>query len=140
MNGDAPLLRITNLVKHFPITRVTFFQHRVGSVKAVDDVSFEAEAGKMLVLLGPSGCGKSTTLRLIAGLEVATTGRIAIGLRQTGVLSGLIALMTAPKTRRFLRLEAAGLGHGGKPGAPFTWRYDRRNGLRPDDTSTSEEE
>ena len=50
-----------------------------GPTRAVDDVSFEAAAGKMLVLLGPSGCGKSTTLRLIAGLEIATTGRIAIG-------------------------------------------------------------
>jgi len=45
----------------------------------VDDVSFEAPAGKMLVLLGPSGCGKSTTLRLIAGLEQASGGRILIG-------------------------------------------------------------
>jgi sn-glycerol 3-phosphate transport system ATP-binding protein len=50
-----------------------------GPTRAVDDVSFAAPAGKMLVLLGPSGCGKSTTLRLIAGLEVATAGRIAIG-------------------------------------------------------------
>ena len=50
-----------------------------GPTRAVDDVSFEAAAGKMLVLLGPSGCGKSTTLRLIAGLETATAGRIAIG-------------------------------------------------------------
>ncbi|MGH7399362.1 MAG: ABC transporter ATP-binding protein [Candidatus Rokuibacteriota bacterium] len=50
-----------------------------GPTRAVDDVSFEAAGGKMLVLLGPSGCGKSTTLRLIAGLETATAGRIAIG-------------------------------------------------------------
>ena len=50
-----------------------------GPTRAVDDVTFEAAAGKMLVLLGPSGCGKSTTLRLIAGLETATAGRIAIG-------------------------------------------------------------
>jgi sn-glycerol 3-phosphate transport system ATP-binding protein len=50
-----------------------------GAIRAVDDVSFEAPAGKMLVLLGPSGCGKSTTLRLIAGLEQASTGRILIG-------------------------------------------------------------
>ncbi len=50
-----------------------------GPTPAVDDVSFEAAAGKMLVLLGPSGCGKSTTLRLIAGLETPTTGRILIG-------------------------------------------------------------
>jgi sn-glycerol 3-phosphate transport system ATP-binding protein len=50
-----------------------------GATRAVDDVSFEAAAGKMLVLLGPSGCGKSTTLRLIAGLETATGGRVLIG-------------------------------------------------------------
>ena len=40
-----------------------------GETRAVDDVSFEAGAGTLVVLLGPSGCGKSTTLRLIAGLE-----------------------------------------------------------------------
>ncbi len=50
-----------------------------GATRAVDDVSFEAPAGKMLVLLGPSGCGKSTTLRLIAGLEQSSGGRILIG-------------------------------------------------------------
>jgi len=50
-----------------------------GSVRAVDDVSFEAAAGSFLVLLGPSGCGKSTALRLIAGLEEATAGRVLIG-------------------------------------------------------------
>jgi sn-glycerol 3-phosphate transport system ATP-binding protein len=50
-----------------------------GAVRAVDDVTFRAEAGKFLVLLGPSGCGKSTVLRLIAGLEDVTAGRILIG-------------------------------------------------------------
>ncbi|MCC6470905.1 MAG: ABC transporter ATP-binding protein [Alphaproteobacteria bacterium] len=49
-----------------------------GAATAVDHVSFTAEQGQLLVLLGPSGCGKSTTLRLIAGLEEATSGRIAI--------------------------------------------------------------
>ena len=42
-------------------------------------VSFEADAASLLVLLGPSGCGKSTTLRLIAGLEQVSSGRIFIG-------------------------------------------------------------
>ncbi len=46
---------------------------------AVDGVSFEAPEGRFTVLLGPSGCGKSTTLRLIAGLEDVTAGRILIG-------------------------------------------------------------
>lgn len=50
-----------------------------GSTRAVDSVSFDADAASFLVLLGPSGCGKSTTLRLIAGLEQVSAGRIAIG-------------------------------------------------------------
>ncbi len=50
-----------------------------GATAAVEDVSFEADAGSFLVLLGPSGCGKSTTLRLIAGLERVSSGRILIG-------------------------------------------------------------
>ena len=52
-----------------------------GAVRAVDGVSFRAAAGKFLVLLGPSGCGKSTVLRLIAGLEEVTRGKILIGAR-----------------------------------------------------------
>jgi sn-glycerol 3-phosphate transport system ATP-binding protein len=50
-----------------------------GTTRAVDDVSFEAPVGKLVVLLGPSGCGKSTTLRLIAGLETVSGGRVHIG-------------------------------------------------------------
>ena len=50
-----------------------------GTVRAVDGISFRAAAGQFLVLLGPSGCGKSTVLRLIAGLEDVTQGRILIG-------------------------------------------------------------
>jgi len=50
-----------------------------GEVAAVRDVSFTVAAGSLVTLLGPSGCGKTTTLRLIAGLETATAGRIMIG-------------------------------------------------------------
>lgn len=49
-----------------------------GDTTAVDNISFTAEAGEFTVLLGPSGCGKSTTLRLIAGLEDATSGAVRI--------------------------------------------------------------
>jgi sn-glycerol 3-phosphate transport system ATP-binding protein len=45
---------------------------------AVENVSFTVEAGDLVALLGPSGCGKSTTLRLIAGLDTPTSGRIVI--------------------------------------------------------------
>ncbi|WP_035691521.1 ABC transporter ATP-binding protein [Azospirillum halopraeferens] len=52
---------------------------RWGTATAVDGVSLTAQAGQMLVLLGPSGCGKSTTLRLVAGLDSLTSGRVLIG-------------------------------------------------------------
>jgi sn-glycerol 3-phosphate transport system ATP-binding protein len=54
---------------------------RFGDVVAVDDVNLEVADEEFLVLLGPSGCGKSTVLRMIAGLEDATEGRIRIGVR-----------------------------------------------------------
>lgn len=52
---------------------------RFGSVLAVDRVSLEVRPGELMTLLGPSGCGKSTTLRMIAGLEPVSGGRILIG-------------------------------------------------------------
>ena len=52
---------------------------RYGAVTAVDAVSFTIAPGTLVTLLGPSGCGKTTTLRLIAGLEIASEGQILIG-------------------------------------------------------------
>lgn len=48
-------------------------------VVAVDNIDLHVQAGKLVTLLGPSGCGKTTTLRMIAGLEMASSGRILIG-------------------------------------------------------------
>jgi len=50
-----------------------------GSVKAVTDLSFGAEAGKVTVLLGPNGSGKTTTLRVLLGTVRATAGDALIG-------------------------------------------------------------
>ena len=52
---------------------------RYGEVTAVNAVSFTIAPGTLVTLLGPSGCGKTTTLRLIAGLEMASEGQILIG-------------------------------------------------------------
>jgi iron(III) transport system ATP-binding protein len=60
---------------------------RYGNVTAVDGVSFTIEPGKLVTLLGPSGCGKTTTLRMIAGLEMASEGQILIGGRDVTNLS-----------------------------------------------------
>lgn len=55
---------------------------RYADVVAVDNVSFAAERGEIVVLLGPSGCGKTTTLRLLAGLEKPDRGAIWLNGRQ----------------------------------------------------------
>ena len=52
---------------------------RYGAAAVVDDVSFTIEGGSLVTLLGPSGCGKTTTLRVIAGLETPSAGRVLIG-------------------------------------------------------------
>ncbi|MEA2840360.1 MAG: sn-glycerol 3-phosphate transport system ATP-binding protein [Methylobacteriaceae bacterium] len=49
-----------------------------GNTQILDDISFSVEAGSFAALLGPSGCGKSTTLRIIAGLDEATSGTVEI--------------------------------------------------------------
>jgi iron(III) transport system ATP-binding protein len=55
---------------------------RFGSVTAVDAVSFAVARGELVTLLGPSGCGKTTVLRMVAGLEVPSDGRIVIAGRE----------------------------------------------------------
>ncbi|MGC9530630.1 MAG: ABC transporter ATP-binding protein [Candidatus Bipolaricaulaceae bacterium] len=54
---------------------------RFGPVTAVQDANLSIEQGEFFALLGPSGCGKTTTLRLVAGLERPTSGRVHIGSR-----------------------------------------------------------
>jgi oligopeptide transport system ATP-binding protein len=70
----GPVLRVEHLVKYFPITRGILFKKQIGTVQAVDDVSFDLGRGETLGLVGESGCGKTTTARTILRLDKATGG------------------------------------------------------------------
>jgi len=76
MSENNTLVRVENLVKHFPITRGVVFQKQVGAVKAVDGINFEIKKGETLGLVGESGCGKTTTGRTILQLHKPTSGDV----------------------------------------------------------------
>ncbi len=57
-----------------------------GAVTAVDGVSLQVQEGELVTLLGPSGCGKTTALRMVAGFETPTAGRVLIGERDVSHL------------------------------------------------------
>jgi oligopeptide transport system ATP-binding protein len=76
MNNGKVILKVENLVKHFPIMKGTIFQKQVGAVHAVDNVSFQIYEGETLGLVGESGCGKSTTGRAILQLHRPTSGSV----------------------------------------------------------------
>ncbi len=74
-NVDGTILEVRNLTKYFPIKR-GLLKREVGSVKAVDDVSFNIREGETLGLVGESGCGKTTSSRCILRAIEPTSGEI----------------------------------------------------------------
>ena len=73
--NPQPLLELKNITKFF------------GADKVLDDIDLTVNDGEFLTLLGPSGCGKTTLLRLIAGFERPTSGRIFMNGREITRLS-----------------------------------------------------
>jgi len=77
-----------------------------GEFSALKGVSFDIEPGEFFALLGPSGSGKSTTLRILAGLDAPTSGRVFIDGRDLGTTPVSLPDV-APGTHR-VRIELAG--------------------------------
>ncbi|HEX2592693.1 MAG TPA: ABC transporter ATP-binding protein [Rhizomicrobium sp.] len=85
--AGEPLLRVNNLVKHFPL-KGGLLSRNAERVHAVDGVSFDIRRGETLGLVGESGCGKSTTGRCILRLVEPTSGEIWFEGKDTTALSG----------------------------------------------------
>jgi ABC-type glutathione transport system ATPase component len=68
------------------VIEVRHLTKRYGPVLAVDDLSFTVAAGQVTGFLGPNGSGKSTTMRMIVGLDAATSGQVTVAGRSYGQL------------------------------------------------------
>ena len=100
IQNDQWLLQVRDLRKHFPI-RKGFLKREVGSIRAVDDVSFDINEGETLSLVGESGCGKTTTARCILRALDPTSGEIRFRARDGEVAE--IASLPRPQLRALRR-------------------------------------
>ena len=74
--STEPILRVRGLSKHFAVSRGVVFRHEIARLNAVDDVSFEIQAGTTFGLVGESGWGKSTLAKCIVRLLDSSAGTI----------------------------------------------------------------
>ena len=84
----ALVVEVRDLVKHYPLLKGSILRRRVGTVHAVDGVSFDLREREALGLVGESGCGKTTTAVEILNLVRPQAGAIAVLGRDTASLSG----------------------------------------------------
>ena len=102
------LLQVQDLKKHFPIYRGVL-RRQVGTVKAVDGISFDIQRGETLGLVGESGCGKSTAGRTILRLYDATHGRILFDGGDIAHLSGKRLRKARPRMQMIFQDPQASL-------------------------------
>ncbi|MDO5721935.1 MAG: ABC transporter ATP-binding protein [Actinomycetaceae bacterium] len=81
------VLRLDEVRKYFPLMKGAIFKRRVGTVHAVDEISFDIRTGETLGLVGESGCGKTTTLLEILNLEAPEGGNIVVLGKESGKMS-----------------------------------------------------
>ena len=81
------VLRVTDLVKEFPLMKGAVFKRRVGMVHAVSGISFDVRKGETLALVGESGCGKTTTLLEVLDLKAPQSGSIVVLSKDTAGIS-----------------------------------------------------
>ena len=106
-----------SLLRHEPSVRLDRVSKHFGDLVAVRDLGLDVGRGEFFTLLGPSGCGKTTTLRMVAGFEQPTAGRVLIEgqdvaalpphRRPTNTVFQSYALFPAPERRGERRLRAA---------------------------------
>jgi oligopeptide/dipeptide ABC transporter ATP-binding protein len=115
--SNPPILEVDNLARHFPVRG--FLNRKVGSLRALDDVSFAVEPGEILGIVGESGCGKSTLGKTLMGIHEPSEGEV----RMLGERIASPGQKRAPKIRARLQYVYQ------DPGASLDPRWTLRRSL-----------